>query len=413
MRIMRPAIALTMAALLATAAGSAAMAGPTGSEPAQREQLTMQWEPSKGVDSIPMKTATLTDVFEKGNRKATYGKDCETDDPAPKVRWCFEEGDNDYRLWVPQGVTSDADALGDEEWNGHKGLMVSWYSDQIGKGIRVTVLDTETKKYRHMLLAIPTNEDGDGGSYDNDYGPINLHAGGIVWYGHKIYVADTKWGVRVFDLDHIFDLSADPHGDVDDEQSIGRDGDTYHGYGYRYVVPQVGRWMSPSKAAGDEGVCKESGPMHNSWMSLDRTSKPDQLVVGEYCAKKKKTQPGRVAVWDMEDHDIAADSSGVATSDGVRNLPEINGAKGANAQGGATTDGGKTWFFSISHGYAAGEIRKYTTGGKGWQFIGTKSTPAGTEDLTYRYRDSHRLLYSVSEYFGNRMIFARNTYDGW
>jgi hypothetical protein len=38
------------------------------------------------------------------------------------------------------------------------------------------------------------------------YRAINVHAGGVAWYGNYLYVADTEAGLRVFDLRKIFDL---------------------------------------------------------------------------------------------------------------------------------------------------------------------------------------------------------------
>lgn len=211
-----------------------------------------------------------------------------------------------------------------------------------------------------------------------------------------------------------YDLSADPHGDVEDKDKIGRNGDTFYGHGYRYVVPQLGRWKSPSKAEGGSGECQDGGPIHNSWLSLDRAAEPDRLVTGEFCAKAMDVPPGRVAMWDMKEHDIAADSDGVATSTSVLGLPPINEANhGANVQGGATTNGGGDWFFSISHGKSAGELRRYSRTDTDWVAKGTKTTPMGPEDLTYRYRTSKHLLYSVSEYPHERVIYARNADSGW
>ncbi|MGW0958255.1 hypothetical protein ACWD4K_04235 [Streptomyces gelaticus] len=43
-----------------------------------------------------------------------------------------------------------------------------------------------------------------------------IHAGGMVWYGNYLYVADTANGMRVFDLRKIMDLNPDNNADVDD-----------------------------------------------------------------------------------------------------------------------------------------------------------------------------------------------------
>lgn len=359
---------------------------------------------------FPLKKASVSEVFKKANRKATYGKDCARKNHGlkskPPVRWCFQGGDNKVKRWIPQGVTSDSDAVSDGSWNGQNGLMVSWYST--GKqGVRITLLNTKTKKYRHLLLVVPFRSAANG---QLNYSPLRLHAGGIVWYGERLYVADTYNGVRVFDLKNIYDLTASPNGNVTIGK-IGRYGNRYYAGRYRYVIPQSGRWKSPRKASAS---CKPSGPIHNSWMSLDRSSRPDRLVVGEFCAKRGDTTPGRVTLWKMSNHEIAS-SGGTATAAQVLSLPAVNGARhGANVQGGATTDG-STWFFSISHGAkAAGTLARFQNRAPTrWHGRGTKKTPQGPEDLTFRYRHSKRLLYSVSEYAGYRIIYARNTYSGW
>lgn len=398
---------------MATMTGTSAHA--RGSEKTSPSSgVRMQWHPTEGAASIGMKTASLSKVFDDANRKATYGQRCPGSSRNATTKlsvfWCFQYGDNVTPDWVPQGVTSDADAVNDENWNGHRGLMVSWYSKD-SKGVRVTLLDTETKRYRHLLLVKPV-ENG------KDYAPIPLHAGGIVWYGEKLYVADSFYGTRVFDLKHIYDLVADPHGDVKNKTAIGRGSgshkDTFYAAGYRYVIPQEGAWRSEQKASK---TCQDHGPMINSWMSLDRAAKPDRLIIGEYCTKNKEGNPnllpGRVAAWTMRDHKLVAQDRW-ATPDEVLTMPRLNGpGYGSNVQGGATTDGGGAWFFNVSHKSADGELFKYVRFMNGWSYLGTKKTPAGPEDLTFRYRNTKRLLYSVTEYAGNRVIYARNTYSGW
>lgn len=382
---------------------------PAGSSGTSADDLTMQWSRTD-PGSVDMTTATMTEVFTKANRKARYGKDCKVSGlkATPSVRWCFQSDDNKTPNWYPQGVTSDSDAESDGGWNGQNGVLVSWYHKPAEKGVRVTLLNTNTGKYRHLLLVVP---DGKG-----SYGPANLHAGGIVWYGHKLFVADTYNGVRVFDLHNIWDLTADPDGNVTDKSRIGLHDGTYYAHGYRYAVPQMGRWKSPEEA--DRDHCTTTGPIRNSWMSLDRSGSPHRLVIGEYCGKSTEKTPGRVSAWNMASGDIAANQSGVATADGLDRLPRINGdGVGTSVQGGVTTGKGR-WFFSVSRGPdAAGDVLKFQHK-KGdsswyWDLKGRKSAPQGAEDLSFRYRRSKRLLYSVSEYPNHRIIYARNTYSGW
>lgn len=401
--LIRRIAASLIAAALATPLGLATPGAAAPPGPDAAADVTMSWS-TTGSGGIDLDKADLGEVFTKANRKATYGSDCKVSGlkANPQVRWCLQSDDNASANWWPQGVTSDSDASDSEDWEGHHGLMVSWYHKG-DKGARITLLDTQTKKYRHLLLVVP---DGEG-----SYAPLSLHAGGIVWYGDQLYVADSYEGVRVFDLNTIWDLTEDPNGDVTDSDKIGKVGDTYYGHGYRYMVPQSGRWQSPEVA---DKRCSTSGPIHNSWMSLDRAASPHRLVIGEFCSRTEDSTPGRVTAWDMDGLKIDADADGVATADNVARLPAVNGAAhGANAQGGATTGGGD-WFFSVSRGSnAAGDLYRHQWTADGWQQQGRKSTPQGNEDLSFRYRDSKRLMYSVSEYPDHRIIFARNTYSGW
>ena len=79
------------------------------------------------------------------------------------------------------------------------------------------------------------------GPSNSGYG-TSLHAGGILWYGNHLFVADTARGFRMFDMRRIYDLGASPNGTTSGSNMVGRHGNTYYGYGYRYVMPQVGSW---------------------------------------------------------------------------------------------------------------------------------------------------------------------------
>ncbi|SDS51045.1 hypothetical protein [Microlunatus soli] len=435
---------ITSALVLAAVVAGLALLGtePAAAEPrvetvtatsVPRGPLDLDYAETPGGASLPIQRATLSDVFAQANRAATYGKQCTFDKQPtkgkePSVRWCFKPADRDTKDWYPQGVTSDADAHSDESWNGHKGLMVSWYDtsdpevdpddDGIEKGVRVTVVNTETRKYRHLLLVEPVPTPPDRPATKNyravttDEGG-SLHAGGIVWYGRYLYVADTKRGIRVFDLDNIYDLSADPNGDVNDPTKVGlgNDGKTYHGYGYRYVLPQVGRWENDAPGSGDKCAGKDK-PMLHSWLSLDRASTPDRLIAGEYCVES--SGPGRVAAWSLKDGKIA--NRGTPTQ--AFRMPNLKRGKCQNnIQGGLRNQ--KHWFFNAScKGTKENGVMyrfRPTALPFIWQSEGIKEGPVGPEDLSYRYRGAgdKRLVYSVSEHPGRRMIFARNTYDDY
>ena len=82
-------------------------------------------------------------------------------------------------LWYPQGISTSADASDTEDIAGRKVLVTTWYStgrDGVKRGSRVTFLDLETLKYRHVLLVNPVL-DKEG---NLQLRPMSIHAGGIV-----------------------------------------------------------------------------------------------------------------------------------------------------------------------------------------------------------------------------------------
>jgi hypothetical protein len=106
-----------------------------------------------------------------------------------------------------------------------------------------------------------------------------LHAGGILWYGNHLYVADTTRGIRVFDMRSIFDLAKSPNGDAKDKKRIGRQNGVYYGFGYRYVMPQVDAWVNAAGPDNDgKFACKGTGAPKFSYMSIDRSEVPDRYL---------------------------------------------------------------------------------------------------------------------------------------
>ena len=103
-------------------------------------------------------------------------------------------------------------------------------------------------KYRHVLLV------------DRNLKPITTHAGGIAWYGHYLYVAETHVGLRVFDMQHILKASIE---------------------GYAYALPQAGTFRTTSE-------------LTFSFVSVDRAT--PSLLTGEYVAGKAG---GRLVQWTL------------------------------------------------------------------------------------------------------------------
>ncbi|MEV1169436.1 hypothetical protein [Nonomuraea sp. NPDC049784] len=276
--------------------------------------------------------------------------------PRPVEWYAFDDKDEDTVDWYPQGLTCS-----DESGSiGVPAFLATWYfkPDAGERGIRVSFLSPKTLKYQHALL-VEAKPDG-------SYGPINIHAGGIACDGDLVYIADTKSGLRVFDLNRVLDLRT-AQNDLGDPKRIGRHDGKFHAFGYRYVMPQTDFWR----------VAKE-GP-HFSFLSIDRSGGTPRLVSGEY---RENDPGGWVARWPL------ALSGGEPEDAFVMGQPKIQGA---------VSWGGK-WYLSQAAGAAANGKLLVHTDGK----LETRGFPVGPEDLTVQGGK----LWSVTEFRNKRIIFG-------
>jgi hypothetical protein len=409
-------IATVAAALISVVTATPASAEPVVTIPAGAFTLHRN-DATNAAESIGMVKASLSSILASADWQATRRGAC-TPFPAPSDWWCFTDGDNQTREWIPQGVSTVNDAQEDQVWGSYKGMMVSWYDDESWtgsaanpdddhvlkkKGVRVSVLNTQTGKYKHILLVQPVPLANGVMSYQ----PVDIHAGGMVWYGRYLYLVDTNWGIRQFSLDAIYDLVADPRGDSTNKYLVGYDSvaNKYYSHGYRYVMAQNGFWKSP-RSSGGTCSADQAAPLRNSWISLDRVSTPDRLVVGEFC-EAETGLAGRVATWNMSDHQLATNSAGDAVASSAFRQPGLTGGVGNRTQGGVTHDGGTTWHFNSSDGPDnAGRMRTWRLGSD-WTLTRTAATPNGPEDMSY-WRETG-LVWSVSEYHGRRMLYGMPT----
>ncbi|MFC9392471.1 hypothetical protein ACFTWS_04815 [Streptomyces sp. NPDC057027] len=372
--------------------------------------------------------------------------------PDPDMKYCLQSDDSTSPEWIPQGFTGVSDAQDDELWGtaGNIQLFASYDGSDPGretdpdpatgdcteaelaaddacnqKGVRITFVQSRTNpatgspeiKYRHVLLGWTYVNSADHVSFDglhaSEY-PIQkgVHAGGIVWYGNYLYVADTRNGLRVFDMRYIMDL--DPDGDpsthdamgadtdgvkttadVQDKTKVGRHDNVWYSFGYRYVMPQVAAWKFKAAQGNPAGsyACVPTGAPKASYISLDRSTTPDRLIMGEYC----RPAPGYPSTGRVSSFEIAALEGRTAdvTSEGWANyLPLANGG----AQGATVHDG--TMYVNESKGTdEPGRLWRYT-----WD-IDKKltannrlpiKTARGAEDL-YVDRGTGR-LWSLSEH---------------
>lgn len=161
----------------------------------------------------------------------------------------WNSGDEQTNEWRPQGITGFT-------WGSKKFLLVTWYGvgpDDIAgvnnqhKGVRLALVDiTNMSSITYRLILLVQNKANMSNSSlykaSNTYTqlgsfcPVTIHAGGVAYYAGKIYVADTKLGMRVFDLSKFVAAQGD-----DTETRIGMEtnGDL-KAFNYGYILPQTG-----------------------------------------------------------------------------------------------------------------------------------------------------------------------------
>lgn len=342
--------------------------------------------------------------------------------------WCFDRADagTGKRVeWIPQGVSTVADAQQDQLWGHRQAILVGWYDNAVApeKGVRVTFLDPNTGKYRHVLLVYPYIRKRDKvPTYEIVGRPHGgIHAGGILWYGNYLYVADTKRGIRVFDMRDIFDLSKGA-GDTKDKTHIGASRGrrllppplpplrhvVYRGFGYRYVMPQVGAWVN---AAGPDNNdhhfhCAAKGAPGFSFISLDRSEVPDRLITGQYCNQQPRrlgaNDVGRVARWPLDGNTGRLQPS----ADGMVHATEAYRLATDQIQG-AVSFGGM-WYLSRSRGASApGQLVVARPDGAPTGTLRTLATrPAGIGPEDLSFWPARNQLWTVTEHAGKRMLYG-------
>lgn len=339
---------------------------------------------------------------------------------------CFNSGDDSTGLWMPQGVTTVADAQDDQYW-GEKNqpILVSWYDssakdedegdaeDGLEKGVRISFVDPRTGEYRHVLLVYPTiNSYGNPSymslRYEQTSEGKSLHAGGIVWYGNFLYVADTNRGFRVFDMRHIYDLGTASNGTTEAPEKIGRQNGTYYGHGYRYVMPQVASWTVTAEK-GDSCTAGDKA-LSFSYAGLDRSGL-DHMLAGEYCNGSESETRGRVAAWPIAgavdaDGEQITDTSYRWKADVAHKLPfsNIQGASRFNDR----------WYLSQSRGKESNgtlfQTAQTSTSTETLEVVTTQPAAIGPEDLSHWQNGSGGTtlgtMWTVAEHPNKRMLYA-------
>lgn len=284
-------------------------------------------------------------------------------------RWDDEDFDDDE--WWPQGITTSADASDSDDIGGRQVIVVGWYAKRVKgrtQGARLTFVDVTEEsapRYRHVLLVEPKRNVL---TRKVSMRPVPVHAGGIVWYGQSILVADTRGGMRTFAIDDICRVAA-PDGTR----------------GYRYVLPQ----RTSYRAVNDRGFL----PFKFSFVSLDRTGAEHQLIAGEY---GRRGTENRLVRFKFD-----ARRAALAMEQGAARPLELLLGQPPHMQG-ATAVGG-TYYLSTSRGSRTpGSMWVRPPGEEARELRGVLSI--GPEDLTYwPQRDQ---LWNCSEHRGHRFVYA-------
>jgi hypothetical protein len=298
----------------------------------------------------------------------------------------FDSGDNNDCTNYPQGITSSRDAVGTANggtYDGHQLIMVSWYTkdgcDGAQSRSRITLVDwdaTYPDKYRKVLLVEPT-----GTAAAPSFTDIPIHAGGVVWNGDYLYLADTGHGMRVFDMTRI--LKTNTGGTAG---QIGRqpDGATYYAHNYAYVLPQIGT-VTAHTTSGTS--------LSWSTISLDRVS--GSVVMAEYTCQSGCTSFPNRAPRAIRFPFVAGATTFAASVTATESLQlpwyNINGVASHN---------GRWWFNS-----SASKQLHYWTPSAGSH---TYSWVGGGESISYWEvaGSDPDLLWSLQETPGHRNVFA-------
>ncbi len=305
--------------------------------------------------------------------------------PAPAASWGFrwDREDSRSKRWWPQGISTSADAAThDTPHQGRSLLVTSSYSktiDGVSMGSRLTFVDVGDRtniRYRHVLLVEPYLHHGDRVGIR----AVNVHAGGIVWHGDYVHVAGTTRGFSSFHLDDIVRV---PTGDASRLRIRDEAPATVDTFGHRYVLPV--RFTYDARTA--PGAHK----MRYSFASLDRSSTPHEIVVGEY----GRGSPTRLARYPVDPV-----TSLLHAEDGLCR-PSLLTEGGVQGMQGATVVDG-TWFVTTSRGRF--RLGSMWTGEPGALVEDRHRLPVGPEDVAYwPGRDE---LWSLSEYPRVRYVYA-------
>jgi hypothetical protein len=322
--------------------------------------------------------ASIAAVVESANRK---GGACRPH-PRAVAGFCWQRDDASTAAWYPQGVTTSADANAEGRYEGKTVIVTSWYykAHQGHKGVRVSFVDyarPAAPRYRHVLLVEPYRDRAG----KPNFRAVPVHAGGIAWYGHYLYVVDTQKGFRVFDTRHVWKVS------TGDGRKIGRQADgAYHAHDYAYALPQRLAFLASTTGG--------YAPLRYSAVSLDRTTASHSVIVPEYDPDGARTRVVRYPI-DASTLMLKASPDGfVHGSEAYR--------VGIRSMQGATAVGGRFFVSSSRGSKRRGSLYTFTRASGPKAYAGV--LPPGPEDLSvWRAKDQ---LWTLAEHPGQRSVLA-------
>lgn len=298
-------------------------------------------------------------------------------------RW--DDVDNADPRWWPQGITTSADAA-EPDLAARRIVLISWYSKKIAEGThgsRITVLDLDTLRYRHILLVAPSYRDG-----RLTLAPLKVHAGGIAWCGRYLHVAATGRGFATCHLDDVLRIP-DQLGASDLARLEATDQEVAS-FGHRYLLP-VREWHRGETVG-------EGAKLRYSFLSTAHGAGGPSLIAGEYGRGDQSTRVARYAL-EPGSWDLRADADGSAHPVALHDLGQqrMQGVAIADDDWYVTTSNGPFWPGTV-HAGRAGALRARHL-----------ATPIGPEDIVYW--PGHDELWSVTEHPYRRWVFSMRR--GW
>ncbi|XVS61839.1 hypothetical protein ACQPYE_26565 [Actinosynnema sp. CA-299493] len=279
--------------------------------------------------------------------------------PRDTVKRCWDKRDAADKRWMPQGITSTADASHTNFYEGRQALAVTAYRENGESEVaRVTLLPNFAKEgYRHISLRM-----ADGPLGKN----VDCHAGGVVWYGHHLLVACTGT-IMVFDWRKVYKTNKN--------------------------APNATAQLFMIQVGTIKNEIENNKSMRFSSIALDRSVTPNLLVTSEFTKRTCGDTTCRVFRNRLTD---GLTSTTLHAYDAYRMPFKMQGAVSRGDQFWLSRSNGKKdsgWLYSWQIGGSAPKQHQHWT--------------IGSESVAYWNRGNGTgVLLTVTEYHDRRIIAA-------